>query len=260
MRLVFWNIQAGGGKRIEGIARQLIAWSPTIIALAEFRGTAASQWLANYLYQQGWQHQLTTVNPALPAANALLCASIYPLEQIAATTTTIVPTRWLLTKVLHPTAPFTLGVMHIPNMVTGLKYPFYQGLLSLLDGWTHEQGLLIGDTNSGLPKIDEESPAFTKLEAGWIGDMERRGWHDMYRVLHGDARTYTWYSPNGRNGFRLDQAFANPTMLPRITALRYEWGAVHPTPKGERYLSDHAAILVDLDITLPVVSAKPSSQ
>jgi exonuclease III len=246
MRIVFWNIQAGGGRRVEGIIRQLAAWSPTIIALAEFRGTPASQRLAAELRALGYIHQVSTVALETPATNALLLAATCPFEAIASSHIGFAPCRWLLATIKGQ-IPFTLGVMHIPNFVTKRKAPFYEAVLDLIDCWTWEKGMLIGDTNSGLPDIDEERPAFTKLEAGWMNAMHGREWVDGFRYLRGAERAYTWYSPNGRNGFRLDQAFINPALLPHIRAIAYEWGEERETPTGTRYWSDHAAVIVDLE-------------
>ncbi len=58
---------------------------------------------------------------------------------------------------------------------------------------------------------------------------------------HQRARAYSWYSPNGGNGFRLDQAFLSPGLLPRLEQASYIWGGGRNAG-----LSDHAALLVDL--------------
>ena len=42
MRLVSWNIRAGGGRRVEGIAEQIARWQPDVVALSEFRATPPS--------------------------------------------------------------------------------------------------------------------------------------------------------------------------------------------------------------------------
>lgn len=67
LRIVSWNIRAGGGKRAAGILAQLLAWRPHTIGLCEFRGTAASQWLASELAAAGYPQQLTSVDPKRPA-------------------------------------------------------------------------------------------------------------------------------------------------------------------------------------------------
>ena len=104
--------------------------------------------------------------------------------------------------------------------------------------------MLIGDTNSGLPDIDEESPAFGEAEVQFMNGMEHRQWNDIYRVLHGDKREYTWYSPNGKNGFRLDEAFVNAQLKSHVQSFQYVWGI----PGNHNQLSDHAAIIMDLTL------------
>lgn len=240
-RIVFWNIMHGGGKRATTIVNQLMAWQPDLIALAEFRATPASRSIAENLHQLGLHHQLTTAMDSHRARNALFVASRTPLEPVSLRGMPKPLHRWLLAKV-HTDDPFHIGVMHIPNMHTKLKVPYHKSILRLTKSWKLGEALLIGDTNSGLPDIDEESPAFTKLEANFMNGLHKRNWKDMFRVLHEDKREYTWYSPNGKNGFRLDQAFVNHSLQGRVASFQYVWGDA-----GEHnQLSDHAAILLDL--------------
>jgi exonuclease III len=103
----------------------------------------------------------------------------------------------------------------------------------------------VGDTNCGRRGIDEESPAFNAREEGWIDALAAGGWSDGFRHVRAEARAYTWYSPNGRNGFRIDQAFVNAALLGRLKNIAYVWGGRPRHGRRDR-LSDHAALLVDL--------------
>ncbi len=245
LRIVWWNIRAGGGRRIEAIFQQLQRWRPDVVGLCEFRATPPSRWLADALAGSGFRHQRTTADPALPARNALLLASRWPLRRIWSLPGPSEPARWLLVRVAAP-LPIHLGAMHVPNRVTGRKSDFLRSVRVLAGEWRRGPALLVGDTNSGRIGLDEENPAFDALEDGWMRAMDEDGWPDAFRHLHGDRRAYTWYSPNGNNGFRLDQAFVNRDLLPRLLAVRYEWGAT-PAPNPRRdALSDHAALIVDL--------------
>ena len=58
--------------RASGIVEQILAWNPDIVSLAEFRGTAPSKFIAQCLFDAGFEHQLTTVDPDQPAWNALI--------------------------------------------------------------------------------------------------------------------------------------------------------------------------------------------
>jgi exonuclease III len=249
MRVVAWNIRAGGGVRIAAIADQLSRWSPDVVALSEFRGTAPSVELARALGERGLSHQLCTASPGLPRVNSLLVASRWPLTRVRLRSAPVAEAgRWLLAHVAGPT-PLTLGAMHVPNRVTGRKFPFLDAVLGMAHSWRRGPALLMGDTNSGLIDLDEEVPAFNTEEDGWIRGLEAAGWIDAFRFFRASERTYTWYSPNGGNGFRIDQAFVNRALQPRLRSATHEWGVVPPgRSRAPRHaLSDHAALLVDLD-------------
>ena len=249
MRIVSWNIRAGGGRRVGAIADQIARWQPDVVALSEFRATPPSAELARALAGYGLRHKLSTASPRLPSVNALLIASSWPLTRVRHSKAPAAePGRWLLARVLGPVA-MTIGAMHVPNRVTGRKLPFLDAVLGVAHRWRRGPALLLGDTNSGLIDLDEEAPAFDVQEDGWIRGLEAAGWADAFRRFKRDERAYTWYSPNGGNGFRIDQAFVNRALQPRLRSAWHEWGAA---PGGRRRprrdgLSDHAALLLDLD-------------
>lgn len=247
MRIVSWNIRAGGGRRAAGIAHQIARWAPDVVALSEFRATPPSALLARALAARGLAHQLSTASARQPGVNALLIASRWPLARLRLRAAPAEdPGRWLVARAAG-SFPVTIGAMHAPNRVTGRKVPFLDAVLGLAHTWRRGPALVLGDTNSGLIGLDEESPAFDAVEDGWIRGLEAAGWLDAFRLLRGEERAYTWYSPNGRNGFRIDQAFVNRALRPRLRSARHEWGTM-PSARGRRdTLSDHAALLVDFD-------------
>jgi len=244
MRIVAWNIRAGGGERIDAIARQLARWTPDVVALSEFRATGPSRALAAALAAHGLSHQLTTADPTRPGRNALLVAARWPLRRLRLRVEPAEPGRWLVAAV-HGPLTLSVGAMHVPNRVSGRKYPFLDAVLACARRWRLGPALLVGDTNSGRRGVDEEAPAFNAREEGWIDALAGCGWIDAFRHLRADARAYTWYSPNGQNGFRIDQAFVNAPLLGHLREAVYLWGGA--TRRGRRdALSDHAALLVDL--------------
>ena len=248
LRVIAWNIRSGGGTRVASIAAQLRRWRPDLVALSEFRGTPPSQELSSGLARQGLVHQRATTLWAEPRRNALLLASRWPLRRRMEKRQPSEQTRWALVRVAAP-VPFWLGAMHVPNAQTGRKAPFHAAVLDLAEGWRRGPGLLVGDTNSGLPGIDEESPAFTAQEENWIRSLESLGWRDVFRHRHGNRREFTWYSPNAGNGFRLDQGFANPGAIDWVRSVRHVWGRDAKSARRDQ-LSDHAALILDLDPSL----------
>ena len=245
-RVVAWNIRAGGGIRVGAIATNLAGWGADVAALCEFRATPPSRALAEALADQGLVHQATTADPRRPAVNRLLVASRWPLRRLRLASTPEPRANWLPVRVEAP-APFALASLHIP--ITSFegqgRFAFHAAVLRIAKGWRRGAALIAGDTNTGRIGIDEESPTFGKQADAWMADMERAGWRDAFRALRGDERAYTWYSPNAGNGFRLDQAFVNRALMPRVSAVRYEWGRV-PGDARRDAVSDHAALLLDL--------------
>ena len=243
MRVLGWNIRAGGGRRIEQIAAQIWDWQPDIIALSEFRATAPSDWLAETLAELGYPHQATTASPSNAARNALLVASRWPTNVIPLRSLPHPRERLLPVHVDAPT-PISIVAIHGPLGVTGLRRPFNSTILAKLKSWKRAPGMLIGDTNTGKRGIDEQSPVFDARDDAWMDGMAKAGWPDSFRHLHGDRLAYTWYSPNRGNGFRLDEAFIHRSLLPNVDSVEYHWA---PDASGRRDgISDHAAIIVDL--------------
>lgn len=238
MRIVAWNIRAGGGRRADDIAGDLIRWQPDAVVLSEFRGTGGSSHIAARLAAAGLVHQRNTVNRSDPPRNSLLIASHHPLRVRRDVQFAPEPRRWLRVTLAAPRRITLLGV-HVPNRHTGRKYPFLDAVTEATSQWRGAPGIVLGDTNSGRRGIDEQRDTFNRIEDGWMTTLDSLGWRDAFRALHGERREYTWYSPNGGNGFRLDQAFLHPRLVRRLRAVRHDWGRDRP--------SDHAAVIVDLD-------------
>jgi len=180
VRVVAWNIRAGGGVRADAIARQLARWQADIVALSEFRATPPSARLAARLVASGLAHQLTTCDPRTMQRNALLVASRWPLRRIGLRAAPADRCRWLLVAVDAP-LPLVLGTMHVPNRISGRKYPFLDAVLGCARRWGLGPALLIGDTNSGRRGLDEEVPAFNAREEGWVDALAGCGWADAFR-------------------------------------------------------------------------------
>lgn len=242
MRLISWNIRAGGGVRATRIADEIIAMQPDVVALSEFRGTDPSLLIADLLAEAGLTYQRSTIDPKSPVVNSLLVASRWPLRVVRLKSAPDNKHRWLHVNVASPT-PLAVMAIHIPNRATGLKYPFIDSVTRVLKDWRGPRAVLMGDTNSGQIKIDEESPAFNKIEDQWLSTLKQMNWQDAFRLLHKDKREFTWYSPNGRNGFRLDQMFLHQSVAKGVRNFEHRW--MGATEERREVLSDHAAMVID---------------
>lgn len=242
LRIVYWNIRAGGGRRAEGIAEQIARWNPDVVGLGEFRGTPASVELSAMLAEQGMKFQLDEVDRKRPAVNSVMLAARRPIKRVGLHRRPDEPCRWLMARL---DGGLSIGVLHAPNYVTGRKQAFFSSVMDVARRWRGGPAIFGGDTNTGVPPLDGNPNAFHPFEMQWIPELERRGWIDAYRHLNGQCETFTWYSPNAGNGYRLDQAFVNRSALPTLRQVQHQWGVV-PGIDGPRHiLSDHAALILD---------------
>ena len=242
VKCIAWNIRAGGGVRCDRIADYLVNHGADVIALSEFRGTPPSKAIAAALAGNGFVFQQTTAKAEHPAGNALLVASRWPLQRVKLKYAPDNEYRWLVVTVNAP-QPFCVIALHIPNRATGVKYVFQQSVVNVLRHWRGLPALVMGDTNSGKISIDEETRTFNRKEHEWLESIESLGWIDAFRLGNPHGREYTWYSPNGRNGFRLDQVFMHPLLAEQLTGFRHEWAGQSSERREE--LSDHAALIVE---------------
>ncbi len=245
-RVLAWNIRAGGGRRIDAITDAIDELSPDLLVLSEFRATPPSQQLAQRLRRMGYAFQHTTTAQVKLGANALLIASKMAQRRVGLRQYPREPGRWNMVRLIGP--GLSIGGLHIPNQHTGRKPQFHEATLAIMQRWRGGPAIILGDTNSGQIGIDEERPVFTQRTHQWFEHIQATGWRDAFRVLHGNRREYTWYSPGYDNGFRLDQAFVSPELGSRLVNVQHIW-VQHPDAPGRRdAVSDHAALVLDLDL------------
>src|SRR5260370_1371404 len=86
---------------------------------------------ASRLAALGLPHQCTTAQPAKPTANRVFLATRWPLTRIRLYSRCDEAARLMLVAAIEAPEPVTLGVMHVPNRVTGRKDAFFAATLSL---------------------------------------------------------------------------------------------------------------------------------
>jgi exodeoxyribonuclease III len=246
MRLLSWNIQQGGGARTDRIIDALVSHDPDVIALSEFR-TEPGVPICNTLESRGWRY-IESTNPVgrdnglcvlsrTPAVRARPCPA--PPENVA---------RWL--DVDFPRHGFGICVLHIlcsvPKAKDGTpneaKTRFWNVVQRTADERRHEPFLFVGDFNTGARGLDEIGRTFVCAEH--FGKLSSSGWTDAWRHNHPGTTEWTWYSKfkgGARgNGFRIDHAFASPSLLPRVTSCWYSH------TEREAKVSDHSLLVVEV--------------
>jgi exodeoxyribonuclease-3 len=249
MRISAWNIQNGGGKRIEGIARALSDAGSDVCVLSEYTN-ASSLRLITALKSYGYEHVLHT-DPENRWGGVLVASRIQmKLGDIVDCPS---PERWL--HVIVGSNELEIGAAYIPNSERSgtEKSEYWDWLLTVGDELVRRDAIICGDFNTGLPLVDEDGK--TLRCAKEMKQMLDSQWTDLWRAKHLQDRESSWWSNVG-NGFRLDHAFGANSIVPRCSSAEYltvinNQCVAHPSRVHEdcerKALSDHSMLVVDLD-------------
>jgi exonuclease III len=243
MQLLVWNIQSGGGARLERIVEEVSAHDPDVFVATAYREIPGDA-LCAAMRERGWPH----VQTSTPAAkqNGIAVFSRTPMARLRQWPVACEERhRWL--DVDLPAHGFGLSVLHIMAAVSAptreAKIQFWDAVLRAAAARADQPFLFAGDWNTGQHKLDE--PAKTFVCAEHFAKLSALGWTDLWRHHNPGPTEFTWYSARRGgvrgNGFRVDHCFASAPLLPRVRFCRYSH------VEREARLSDHSAMLVDVD-------------
>jgi exonuclease III len=249
MKILFWNIQHGGGKRLGQIVQTVTQHSPDLIAFAEYRVSPGRR-LVESLGNGGWNYVEST-DPG-GTQNGLCILSRVPIRRMSAEVPPENALRWINLDIPHH--GFQIGVLHIVCAGrSGIeKRRFWDAVLANAKEVRKDPFLFVGDLNTGLHRIDEVGRTFACSEQ--FRQMTEMGWIDIWRALNADSTEFTWYSKfrggvRG-NGFRVDHAFVSPSLLPRVRWCQYSH------VERDAGASDHSLLFIEIE-PAPQSSASP---
>jgi exodeoxyribonuclease-3 len=250
MKLLSWNIQHGGGKRIERIASAIHEHEPDIIVLTEFRNNESGKTLCKLLSKDGFEHSQSSIPTGQPNGVCVFsCSCIHPEPRMEPE----VAGRWIDAEM--PDKAFGFSALYVPGVnphdrVQSLKRKteFWDAILAQAKKRRQSKHLFIGDFNTGIHYKDEARATFScadKFEG--LGGSDS-GWVDAWRKRKAAnaPNEYTWYSklkgglPG--HGYRLDHAFVTETV--KVGDCKYS----HEERERNPRLSDHSILILDLEV------------
>lgn len=239
MRLVSWNILAGGGTRCGAIVARLQRYEADIIVLQETLPTRAAD-LCHVLGGAGYAHCFSA--PRGPRERGLCLLSRLPLRRVAEPPPPhagIYPRGWLELELVG--CGYRVAAVYGP--AEGPSLPaFWDAAAAWLACRASRPFIMLGDFNAGASGVDAEAYRF-KAGRGFAA-LAESGLVDLWRREHGDRREHTWFSRlaggGAGRGFRIDHAFASPTLVDHVTSCRYD----HQV--REQGWSDHSLLIVEL--------------
>ncbi len=233
MRLLTWNIRAGGGKRTEQIASVILYECPDVLVLTEYRavpGRALLDLLQSLSYN---------VAAGVPtgAQNCVCVLSRHPIEEHSVKSSPKSVHRWV--PVTIPSLNLTLLAVHVPNQTeVWNKREFWECVEAFAADTVGKRSVIIGDLNTALDEDCEGDPI---REAVYFKRLLDAGWVDAWRRCNCDAREFSWYSHRS-NGFRIDHCLLSPSLSASLT------GSIMRHDVRTDRLSDHSLLAVELDL------------
>jgi len=265
MRVLNWNIQQGGGARIQEICRHIADIAPDLLILSEFQ-TRNEPALRAALEAMGLSF-VATSHPA-PSRNGLLVASKWPLVNPPfPSAPEFDQERWLALRITE--LDLDVLAVHIPGApdnkfedgygISGAKRKelMWERILAYAAEHRDQRAMVAGDFNTGL-RIDAEGTMFKKSH--YMQSLIDSGFIDTWRHQHPQVRGYTWYTKRkdkqtgqsaDLNGFRLDYLFVSPPLRHAIS----ETAILHAPRKVAA--SDHASVVLEIDVDQPEVQRIP---
>ena len=238
MRVLAWNIRAGGGARLDRIAAALARHDADVVVLSEYHAGAAGGRLRAALFALGYRH-MTAAEPPAGRKGVLIAARRSFREHGRLDETIGEP--WKLVAI-------DIGTLHLvgvymPNLLA--KLPYWEALVTHLAPRHDGRALAIGDFNTCRAFLDEAGN--TDRCAHFMDRVDAAGFQDLWRRRHPERLEFSWFS-HRNNGFRIDHAFLSRRLAARAGAIGYSHR------EREAGLSDHSALLVDLAPRAPCVA------
>jgi exonuclease III len=232
MLVLSLNIRHGGGDRVKALQNWIAAKIPDIVVLSEWRDNPSGTWFRSALQQEGFFID-TAVRP-LPRSNGLLIAArqSFTLRRITPPSSSAGELA-----LIDLTGGFRLLAGYFPQLKA--KVPFFEQCLTEAMASSDRPFMLIGDLNTGRNDLDIEGRGVPFACADlFLNLQDHAGLIDLWRAVNGEQRDWTWRSRI--NGFRVDHAFGNATLVDRYPAVRC-WLDHEPRLAN---MTDHSAILV----------------
>lgn len=252
MRLLTWNIQSGGGKRIPAICDTLLKQDADFIALTEFR-MKSEMAIRNFLSPS---YKYIATSHLEGNENGILIASRRPFDVIEIDLE-MDSDRWVSVEIKE--LNIKILAVHIPGApdnkfakdgigISGLKRKelFWNAIIDFAENNANTSTVILGDFNTGL-RIDAEGAMFK--HSHFMEELLATEYIDTWRHLNPSVKDYTYYSKQkdkatgitrDHNGFRLDYVFISPSLRKSLKA-----ASIDHVSRQQGY-SDHAMLYADI--------------
>ena len=236
VKILSWNILAGGGRRADEIVKTISDHAPDIVTLQEFRRASAQDKIVTGLTKAGLK--FIHIPETDGKENTILIASKYGFDAGPFLPEPNSPLHLLEAYFSAEALGFELSFIAVHFPQKKAQIPLFEALKNDSESLLKTNALIIGDLNCGIPHIDSDSKTF--LATQYYQDLLQAGWIDAWRTRQKDIREFSWVSPRTGNGFRYDQILASDALNKRLKNVVYDH-----SPREKKH-SDHSVIIAEI--------------
>jgi len=234
MRILSLNIRHGGGSRAQSLLDWMFHHTPDVVVLPEWRNNRIGQGILKTFRAEGFTAATAFRHDTV--ANGLLIAAkqAFDFQRITLRASE-------KGELLRAEIPFGLRVLagYFPQLQA--KEPFFRLCFDEASRAGEVPILLIGDLNTGRNDLDIEGTGVRFHCADLFESLESRaGLIDLWRAINRKHQEWTWRSK--ANGFRIDHAFGNKSLVERFGPIR----CYYDHAPREMSITDHSALFVEL--------------
>lgn len=243
------NIVSASTDRAELLAGWLPSLHADVIVLSETSDGKGTTLLSDWFRRQGWQGSIGAAEGTEKGAGVF---SRIPFKLLQRPADDPLPWRAVLVELDISPRPLRIVGMYLPNR--GKDPAKLQRKTTYMEAWAKHlpqlalsgETLLMGDLNI-VPR--SQHPRFLpqlEFEYAWLDNLTKAGYVDL-SARAGAEHEPTWVAHTGE-GYTYDHAFITQHAAARVSGFSYN----HES--RTKNVSDHSAIVIELDIEAPVTA------
>lgn len=228
MKILTWNIQSGGGRRLPLIAQKLFNFETDIFIASEFRANRHSAAFIDSMRDKYPYH--VKADSHNPNVNSIAIFSRHAFTRLPCQAEEKNRHRFIcirVNKLIIIGAYFAQGMQKKSQFDYLIKDAKKNGT---------KNKIIIGDLNTGDSDLDSQHSSFYCEDEFSV--LANGLYSDAYRYKNGKKKEYSWWSNYG-NGYRIDHCLCDRSLVKTIIKCNYiqKW--------KEDGSSDHVPLLVE---------------
>ena len=226
IKILNWNIQSGGGSRIDRILSELTKDNPDVIVISEFKNNKKGDKIKKLLEQVEFKYIIHNEDKDKTNVNSVLIASKYEIKE------SNIP-QFDKRHLFIPVQIKNINLIGVFCNNDNTTRECINHIIKFSEDIIKAQTIIIGDFNAGPRGSNPER--YTGLT-----ELVKKGFVDCWRRI--SKKNYEWSYSLGNRKSQPDHFFATPSIENKIVDIKYD----HEVRING--ISDHSKMIGEFDL------------